>query len=170
MGRQTGRQCGNCPCNTLQLYIHHAWLSQFWFSSAITLASFHSRFVIEIDFKYELWTKTENSFALALQVFVWNQKPRKDTVHLGNMTNCRCTRCHQSFLKNVSERIGISNFWFVWQSVIDRQDGRGNYEKNRFLALSVEVGTSLGKWKRIKLEKILTQMRNLSHLKFWKTS
>lgn len=147
MGRQTGRQRGNCPRATLQLYIHHAWLSQFWFSSAVTLASFHSGFVIQIDFKCELRTKTANSSALALQVSIWNQKPRKHTVHLGNTTNWRRTRCHQSFLKNVSERIGTSNFWFVWQSVIVRQDGRGNYEKNTFLALSDEMGPSLGKWK-----------------------
>lgn len=147
MGRQTGRQCGNCPCNTLQVHIHHAWLPLFWFSSTVTLASFHGGFVKQTDFKCELWTKPENSFALALQVFVWNQKPRKDTVHLGNMTNWRCTRRRPRLLKNVSERIGIFNFWFVWQPIIVMQDERGNCEKNTLLALSAEVGIFLGKWK-----------------------
>lgn len=78
---QTGRQCRNCPCDILQLYIHHAWLRQLCFSSAATLASF----LIQIHFKCELWTNMENSSALALQVFIWNQKHRNDIVHLGNM-------------------------------------------------------------------------------------
>lgn len=68
-----------CPCDTLQLYIHPAGLSQFWFSSAVSLGSFHSGSVTQISFKCELWSKTENSFHLALQIpnLKWDPESQK---------------------------------------------------------------------------------------------
>lgn len=87
-GKALRQAMWKCPCGSLQLYIHSAWLSQFWFSSAVSLASFHSGSVTQISLNVNGGLKLKIHFVLLCRsgISFDIQNLQKDIVHLGNKT------------------------------------------------------------------------------------